>query len=88
MKRSRFTPEQIIGILKENESGAKAGELARRHGVTEHTIYRWKAKYGGMSVSDAQKLRQLEDENRRLKHIVADQTLDIQALKAVLGKKW
>ena len=88
MKRSRFTPEQIIGILKENEGGVKAGDLARRHGVTEHTIYRWKAKYGGMSVSDAQRLKQLEDENRRLKHIVADQTLDIQALKAVLGKKW
>jgi putative transposase len=59
MKRSRFTPEHIIGILKEDESGAKAGELARRHGVTEHTIYRWKAKYGGMSV--AQRLKQLEE---------------------------
>jgi len=88
MKRSRFTPEQIIGILKENESGIKAADLARRHGITEGTLYRWKAKYGGMSVSEAQKLKQLEDENRRLKHIVADLTLDIQALKAVLGKKW
>ena len=88
MKRSRFTTEQIIGILREHESGAKAGELARKHGVTEHTIYRWKAKYGGMDVSDAQRLKQLEDENRRLKHMVADQALDIQALKAVLGKKW
>lgn len=88
MKRSRFTQEQIIGILKEHEAGAKPSELARKHGVTEHTIYRWKAKYGGMSVSDAQRLKQLEDENRRLKHMVADQALDIQALKAVLGKKW
>jgi putative transposase len=88
MKRSRFTTEQVIGILKEHEGGAKTAELARRHGVTEHTIYRWKAKYGGMDVSDAQRLKQLEDENRRLKHMVADQALDIQALKAVLGKKW
>ena len=88
MKRSRFTTEQVIGILKEHEGGTKTADLARRHGVTEHTIYRWKAKYGGMDVSDAQRLKQLEDENRRLKHMVADQALDIQALKAVLGKKW
>jgi len=88
MKQSRFTTEQIIGVLREHEAGVKAGELARKHGVTEHTIYRWKAKYGGMEVGDAQRLKQLEDENRRLKHMVADQALDIQALKAVLGKKW
>lgn len=88
MKASRFTEAQVIGILKETEAGGKVSELARKHGVSEHTIYRWKAKYGGMSVSEAQRLRQLEDENRRLKHLVADLTLDNQALKAVLGKKW
>jgi len=88
MKRSRFTEAQIIGILKEGEAGTKTAELARKHGVTEHTIYRWKAKYGGMTASEAQRLKQLEDENRRLKHLVADLTLDNQALKAVLGKKW
>ena len=88
MKKSRFTTEQIIGILKENEAGLKASELARRHGITEHTIYRWKAKWGGMTVSDAARLKQLEDENRRLKHLVADLTLDNQALKSVLGKKF
>lgn len=88
MKRNRFTEAQIIGIVKEGEAGAKTAELARKHGVTEHTIYRWKSKFGGMTVSEAQRLRQLEDENRRLKHVVADLTLDNQALKAVLGKKW
>jgi len=88
MKKSRFSEAQIIGILKEGEAGAKASELARKHGVTEHTIYRWKAKYGGLTVSEAQRLKQLEDENRRLKHVVADLTLDNQALKAVIGKKW
>lgn len=88
MKRSRFTEAQVIAILKEGEAGSKTSELARKHGVTEHTIYRWKAKYGGMTVSEAQRLKQLEDENRRLKHLVADLTLDNQALKAVLGKKW
>lgn len=88
MKKSRFTEAQIIGILKEGEAGAKTPELARKHGVTEHTIYRWKAKYGGMTVSEAQRLKQLEDENRRLKHLVADLTLDNQALKAVNAKKW
>jgi len=79
MKRSRFTEAQFIGILKEGEAGTKTAELARKHGVSEHTIYRWKAKYGGMMVSEAQRLKQLEEENRRLKHIVADLTLDNQA---------
>jgi putative transposase len=88
MKQSRFTEAQVIGILKEHEGGIKAADLARKHGVSQHTIFRWKAKYGGMTVSEAQRLKQLEDENRRLKHLVADLTLDNQALKAVLGKKW
>jgi putative transposase len=76
MKKSRFSEAQIIGILKEGEAGAKTSELARKHGVGEHTIYRWKAKFGGLTVSEAQRLKQLEDENRRLKHLVADLTLD------------
>jgi putative transposase len=88
MKKSRFTTDQIIGILKEQEAGVTAQELSRKHGLSRETIYRWKAKYGGMDVSDARRLKELEDENRRLKHVVADLTLDNQALKAVLGKKW
>jgi len=71
MKRSRFTEAQVIGILKEAEAGAKVPDLARKHAASEHTIYRWKAKYGGMTASEAQRLRELEDENRRLKHLVA-----------------
>ena len=88
MKGRRFTEEQIIGVLKEAEAGAKTKELCRRHGISQTTFFNWKAKYGGMTVSEAQRLKQLEDENRRLKHLVADLTLDNQALKAVLGKKW
>lgn len=88
MKGKRFSEEKIIGVLKESEAGAETKELCRRHGVTVTTFYRWKAKFGGMDVSDARKLRALEDENRRLKHIVAELTLDIAALKGVLGKKW
>ena len=88
MKGKRFPEEKIIGVLKESEAGAETKELCRRHGITATTFYRWKAKFGGMDVSDARKLRAFEDENRRLKHIVAEQALDIAALKGVLGKKW
>jgi len=88
MKGKRFSEEQIIGVLRESDAGAETKELCRRHGITVTTYYRWKAKYGGMDVSEARRLKQLEDENRRLKHIVAEQVLDIAALKGVLGKKW
>ena len=88
MKGKRATEEQIIGVLKEFEAGAATKELCRRHGISEQTFSRWKARFGGMEGSDAKKLRALEDENRRLKHIVAELTLDTAALKGVLGKKW
>ena len=88
MKKSRFSEEQIVGILKESEAGLATGELCRKHGIAEQTFYRWKAKYGGMSVSEAQRLKQLEEENRKLKQMVADLMLDKQALQAVLSKKW
>jgi putative transposase len=88
MRKSKFTDEQIIGILKEAEAGGTAKEVCRRHGISEHTFYRWKSKFGGMEVNEARRLRELEDENRRLKQLVADLTLDNQALKAVVKKKW
>ena len=88
MRKSRFTEEQIIAALKEHDAGARVRDLSRKLGITEHTFYRWRAKYGGMEVSDARKLKALEDENRRLKHLVADLTLDNQMLKAVNAKKW
>ena len=88
MRQSRHTEEQIIGILKQAEVGMKTAEICRQHGISSATFYKWKGKYGGMEVSEARRLRQLEDENRRLKHIVAEQVLDIQALKGVLAKKF
>lgn len=88
MKGKKFTDEQIIAVLKEAEAGATVKDVCRRHGISEQSFYRWKAKYGGMEISDARRLRSLEDENRRLKHLVADLTLDNQALKAVMSKEW
>ena len=88
MRRTRFTEEQIIKILKEGEAGRKISELVRQHGISEGTYYRWKAKFGGMEVSDAKRLRELEGENRKLKQVVAELTLDNRALRGVLGKKW
>jgi putative transposase len=88
MKKSKYTEEQIVGILKEVEAGIAISEICRKYGISDATYYNWKAKYGGMTVSDVKKLRQLEDENRRLKHIVADLTLDNQALKAVIAKNF
>lgn len=87
MKRTRFSEEQIIGVLKEAENGANTLELCRRHGIHEQTYYRWKAKYAGLQVNEARRLRQLEDENHRLKQLVAELTLDNRALKGLLDKK-
>jgi len=88
MKKSKYSEEQIIGILKEAEAGIAVIELCRKYGISDQTYYNWKAKYGGMTVSDARKLKQLEQENRKLKHLVADLTLDNQALKSVISKNF
>jgi len=88
MKRKRYSEEQIIGVLKQHETGMAVKDLVRQMGITEQTFYRWKSKFGGMEVSDAKKLRQLEEENRRLKTMVADLMLDNRLLKDVNSKKW
>ena len=88
MKRIRFTEEQIIAVLREHDAGAKTADLARKHGISEATLYNWKARYGGMDVSDAKRLRSLEEENRKLKKLLAESMLDNAALKELLAKKW
>lgn len=88
MKRSKFTEEQIVAILREQEAGSKTADVCRRHGVSTATFYAWKAKYGGMDVSETKRLRALEDENARLKRLLADAMLDNTALKDLLGRKW
>lgn len=88
MKRQRYSEEQIIGILKEAEAGVPLADLVRKHGISSASFYAWRKKYGGMEVSDAKKLRALEDENRRLKNLVADLSLDNQLLKEISEKKW
>jgi putative transposase len=88
MKRSRFSDEQIIGVLKEHQAGLSAAELCRRHGISDATFYKWRSKYGGMEVSEAKRLRGLEDENAKLKRLLADAMLDISTLREMLGKNF
>ena len=88
MKRKQFSEEQIIGILKEAQAGATGKEVCRRHGISENTFYKWKAKYGGMNVSEAKRLKELESENRKLKQLLAEAHLDKAALKELLSKNW
>jgi putative transposase len=88
MKKSRFSEEQIIGMLKEHEAGVKTADLCRKHGVTPATFYAWKGKYGGMELNDAKRLKQLLEENMKLKRVVADLTLDNVVLKDLLSKNW
>ena len=88
MKRSRFTQEQIIGVLKEHQAGAMAADLCRKHGISDATFYTWRSKYGGMEVSDARKLKGLEEENAKLKKLLAEQMLDVATLKEMLAKNF
>jgi putative transposase len=88
MTRKRHTKEQIIAVLKDTQAGIGVQELCRKHGISDATFYKWRTKYAGLEVSDVKKLRQLEDENRRLKQMVAEQALDLQALKAITEKNW
>jgi putative transposase len=88
MRKSRFSEQQIVAVLQEWDAGAKMADLVRRHGVTEQTLYRWKKKYGGLQGSEAKRLKALEEENRQLKRLVADQALNLQVVKDLLGKKW
>ena len=88
MKRSRFTEEQIIGILKEHQAGLSASELCRKHGISDATFYKWRSKYGGMDVSDAKKLKALEAENAKLKKLLAESVMDVSTLKEMLGKNF
>ena len=88
MKPKRFSEEQIIGLLKEHEAGVKTADLCRKHGISDATFYKWKAKYGGLEVSEARRLKALEDENARLKWLLADAMLDNAALKEIAGKNW
>ena len=88
MKRSRFSEEQIIGVLREQEAGMATAEVCRRHGISPATFYKWKSKFGGLEVSEAKRLRSLEDENAKLKKLLAEAMLDIAVLKDITGKKW
>ena len=88
MKRSRFSEEQIIGILKEHQAGLSAAELCRKYGISDATFYNWRSKYGGMEVSEAKRLKALEDENRKLKKLLAESMLDVATLKELLGKNF
>lgn len=88
MKKSRFTEEQIIAVLQEQEHGMKVSDICRKHGISDQTFHNWKKKFGGLTLSELRRLRELEQENSRLKRLVADQALDIQILKDVNSKKW